>query len=131
MLKSAQQWLFGCVLVLFVMTHAGCFLLVVGAAAGAGGVAWVQGDLEKSYDASVDRVHAAAKRALKQLKLPVTQDVKDTHGAKLQSQYSDGKDVTVQIEAITEKSSRVKIRVGVFGDQERSESIRVALERYL
>jgi len=131
MLKKMKVVALGVVLLAFVVTQSGCFALVVGAAAGAGGIAWVQGVLEKNLDAPLNKVHVAAQKALKKLKLSVTQDIKDTHSAKLQSQYSDGKDVTINIEAITEKTCRVKIRVGVFGDQERSQSILDALERYL
>ena len=114
-----------------VISQSGCFALLLGAAAGAGTMAWMNGDLEYNFDASVDKAHNAALRGLKKLALPITQDHKDKHNAKIKSTYSDGKDVNVTIEAITERSSKIKIRVGVFGDQPRSEAILTAIKKYL
>mgnify|MGYP001589084206 CR=1 FL=1 len=114
-----------------VISQSGCFALLVGAAAGAGIVAWINGDLEYNFDAPLNKVHRAVLRGLKKLDLAVTQDQKDKHNAKIKSAYSDGKDVNISINAITERSSKIKIRVGVFGDQARSEAILSAIQSYL
>ncbi|OGX08155.1 MAG: hypothetical protein A2Z88_09195 [Omnitrophica WOR_2 bacterium GWA2_47_8] len=118
-----------CALFISCAATSGCFALFVGAAAGAGGIAWVQGVLEYNFDATVEKVHAASTQALKQLKLPALTDQADTHNAKLTSEYSDGKNVVIQIEAITEKTAKVKIRVGVFGDRLRSDAILSAIRK--
>lgn len=114
-----------------VVTQSGCFALLVGAAAGAGTIAFVNGDLEYNFDASVEQVHSASVRALRKLGLPVSQDVNDTHNAKIKSTYADGKDISITITALTEKSSKIQIRVGTFGDQVRSESILTTIQKYL
>ena len=114
-----------------VVTQSGCFGLLVGAAAGAGTFAFVNGDLEYNVDASVEQAHSASIRALRKLAVPVKQDVHDQHNAKIKSAYADGKDISISITALTEKSSKIQIRVGVFGDQTRSESILNTIQKYL
>jgi len=119
------------ILIISALSFSGCFALLLGAAAGAGTVAWVNGDLEVNIDAPVDKVHSATVSGLKRLKLPVTTDLKDKHNAKVRSKYSDGKDVTIDILAITERTSKIKIRVGILGDQARSEAILTSIRKYL
>ena len=63
-----------------VVTQSGCFALLVGAAAGAGTIAFVNGDLEYNFDASVEQVHSASVRALRKLGLPVSQDPEELPG---------------------------------------------------
>ena len=131
MLKQLKM--FGLMLVLgsFVITTSGCFALLVGAAAGAGGVAYVKGILEKNFDRSVAQVHRASLTALKKLKMTIHDDDVTQHNAKIKATDTDGKKVEVIIEALTEKSSKLQIRVGVFGDQEQSQSILNAIQKHL
>lgn len=131
MFKRFQTVLLLAVLSVSVVSFSGCFALLLGAAAGAGATAWANGDLEANLDVNVERAHSAAVKGLKRLELPVTTDLKDKHNAKVRSKYSDGKDVTVDIQAVTERTCRIKIRVGVFGDQARSEAIMTSIKRYL
>ena len=131
MCKNFKEIIFGIALLGLVFSQSGCVALAVGAAAGAGTFAWINGDLEYNFDASVDKVHNASVKALRKLELSISQDVKDKHNAKLKSAYSDGKDVNISITALTERSSKIKIRVGVFGDQIRSESILHEIQKYL
>ncbi len=119
------------IFMLTVPALSGCVPLMVGAAAGAGAAAWINGDLEVNFDAPVSTVHSAAIRGLRKLELPITSEDKDKHHARIRSKYSDGKDVTIDITAITERTSKVKIRVGVFGDQARSEAILTSMKKYL
>ncbi|MFA5159955.1 MAG: DUF3568 family protein, partial [Candidatus Omnitrophota bacterium] len=109
----------------------GCAPFWVGAAVGAGGIAWVNGSLERDFCFSMDRVSQASRQALKRLKLPVRDDKGDFLTTKIQSQYSDGQKIWIDIKAVTERSCKVIIRVGVFGHRSRSESILAAIIRYL
>ncbi len=106
-----------------VMTTNGCVALLFGAAAGAGGYAWAKGVLEKEFDRPVEEVHAAVLKALKKLEITVKDEDKDRLSAVTKGKFADGKNLTVHIEAVTEKKSKLKIRVGVFGDRDRSEQI--------
>jgi len=103
-----------------VMTMAGCVPLIIGAAAGVGGVAYVNGSLVRNVDEPVEKVHKAALAGLKKLGLFVTSDELDKHSSTIRAQYEDAKKVRVSIEALTEYVTQVSIRVGTFGNQDES-----------
>ena len=131
MIKHIKQLAALLFLSVVVVSQSGCFALLAGAAVGAGTIAFVNGDLEYNFDASAEKVHNASVRALRKLALPISQDVSDTHNAKIKAKYADGKEVSISIEALTEKSSKLQIRVGTFGDQTRSENILNTIQKYL
>jgi hypothetical protein len=106
-----------------VMTMAGCVPLIIGAAAGVGGVAYVNGSLVRNVDEPVEKVHKAALAGLKKLGLFVTSDELDKHSSTIRAQYEDAKKVRVSIEALTEYVTQVSIRVGTFGNQDESYAI--------
>ena len=118
-------------LLLYVVSTSGCFALIVGAAAGAGGVIWVKGSLQQEFNTSIERVHAAGVKALKKLELPVIIDRKDKLTAKLESKFADGTNVWIDMDALTAKSTKVNVRVGAMGDQVRSREIMEMIEKYL
>ncbi len=118
-------------LISVVLTQSGCFALLVGAAAGAGAAFWVNGDLETNLDASVASAHRATIAGLKRLKLPITMDKQTLHDAEIRSSYADGTSVQIVIKSITEKTSKMHIRVGTVGDQVRSEAIMNSIQKYL
>jgi len=113
-----------------VLTSSGCFLLI-GAAAGAGGYAYVRGALQKNVDSTVKKIHSSSLKALKGLDIFVTDDELNVHSAKVNGEYADGKRVIVDIEALTERSSKIKVRVGTWGDKDRSLVIIGAIEKQL
>ncbi len=131
MFKQTKNLVFATVVGIFLVMSQGCAPLVVGAAAGAGGFAFLKGNLVKNVDSSVAEVHKAALSALKNLDLFVTQDELNRHSGKIQSEYADGKKVVVVIQALTEKSSKIKIKIGVFGDQNKSITIMNAIQKKL
>jgi len=116
---------------LLIFATSGCVPLVLGAAAGAGGYAYVRGELERNFDNSVKDIHKATLRALKTQDVFVQMDELNLHSAKFRGEYEDGKSVTVNIESLTERSSKVKIRVGTFGDEVKSQGLMNAIERKL
>jgi hypothetical protein len=116
---------------LIVVNTAGCFWLVVGAAAGAGGVIWATGKLKQELNVSVDTAHKAALKALKDLELPVIVDKKDQLTVKMESEFSDGARVWIDIDSITVKSCKIEVRVGTMGDERRSREILQTIQRYL
>ena len=100
----------------------GCFALFVGAAA-ASGVVWVKGKLQQNLDAPLERVHSATLSALKKLSLPVIADRIDKSRSKVESEYSDGKHVWIQMDYLTKSATRIIIRAGTLGDETRSREI--------
>ena len=123
--------IFALMLVLSSIQLTGCFALLVGAAAGAGGIIWVKGKLEQDVNASMSKVHQASVTALKKLELPIISDKKDKMTAKIESEYSDGKHVWVDLNQISNTSTKISIRVGTLGDEVRSRQILEKILHYL
>lgn len=114
---------------LTVMT--GCVPLIVGAAAGASGVTYVRGKLERNVDHDVKHVHGATLKALKDIEVYVKTDVMGLHDAKITAEFADGKKVTINILALTERASKIRIRVGMIGDEMKSNVILNAIQKRL
>ena len=117
-------------LLVCVLANSGCFL-ILGAAAGAGGLAYIKGILEKNFDYPIKKMDKASVEGLKDLGFFVTQDELNLHSATIKAEDDEGKSITVEIEALTEKSSKLKIRVGVFGDESKSQMILNAIQARL
>lgn len=109
----------------------GCVPLVIGAAAGVSGYAWVKGELAHEFNHSAEKAHRAVSRAMRDLKLAVYEDKGDRLSAKIHAKFSDGTDVNIFIEAKTEKACVVKIRVGLLGDKEKSEMVLSVIKKRL
>ena len=109
----------------------GCIPLVVGAAGGAAGVAYVMGKSteELSYDVPV--VHRAALTAMKELGLTLSEDRADTLSAHMESEFADGASIWISLESVEESRTRVTIRVGLTGDEVRSRKILDAIKQSL
>lgn len=118
-----------CIISLF--TTAGCIPLMLGAAAGAGGVVYVKGNLEKNFDYPVADVHQASLDALKDLGLIITNDDITRHNATIDAQFDDGKKLKITITALTEKACNIKVRAGIVGDEIRAQSVMTAIENQL
>ena len=110
---------------------AGCIPLIVGAAAGAGGVIWAKGALEQELNKPMDHVYKASKAALKKLKFPITTDKKDNLSAKLESQSTDGKHIWIDLTYIAQHTTKISIRVGPLGDELQSKEISDMIAKYL
>ena len=109
----------------------GCIPLVVGAAGGAAGVAYVMGKSteELSYDMPV--VHRAALTAMKELRLTLSEDRADTLFAHMESEFADGASIWISLESVEGSRTRATIRVGRTGDEVRSRKILDTIKQYL
>ncbi len=105
------------------LSSAGCFAVAVGAVAGAGGVIWAKGALNKEYSESLEKVYRATKVAMGKLDLPLLLDRKDELSAKIESEFSDGKKIWIEVEYVSKYTTKVSIRVGTLGDELRSREI--------
>lgn len=116
-----------------VLSNQGCVALVVGAAVGAGGFAFIKGNLEQNLDHSVKEVYNASLKALDKLKIDVYKKTLETHHGVIYG-YTERQDKTrvkITIQALTEKASNIKIRVGWVGDESRSIEILEAIKKAL
>ena len=128
--KFRQSMLMLC-LSFTVVTSSGCFALLLGGAAGAAGVVYIQGILEKNFDRGLKDTHTATLKALKAEDIFVKTDELNVANSEIKGEFDDGEKIQINIDALTEKSSKVKIRVGVFGDELKSNMIMSAIEKRL
>jgi hypothetical protein len=109
----------------------GCAAVIVGGAAAAGTVAYVRGELQANVDGSIPKTAQAVNRAFTQLKFSKISEVGDALTLKIKGRTGQDEAVTVVLEKITDLSTRVRIRVGTFGDQTRSSAILEEIKRGL
>lgn len=105
-----------------VTLQSGCFA-VVAAGAGAGAVAYVRGELESSLDANFDRALRASQRTIEQLQFAKVSEKKDALVATLLARNADDKRIEIRVESEGANRARVKIRVGIIGDESLSLTI--------
>lgn len=131
MKKIIRNMVFVSFLLMVVPALSGCFWLLAGAAAGASGYAWVKGEMTKEYQVTADRLYSAALKGAREMKLAIVEEKGDRISGQVKATFSDGKSADINIEAVTERSAKLRIRVGVFGDRARSEMIFKAIEKYI
>ena len=112
------------ILMLFVsaLFISGCVAVVVGAGA-AGTVAYVRGDLEAVESKKLDDVYEATLKAVDELKLNVTKKTKDALSGVIIARDAQDKKITINLRATAEETTRVSIRVGLFGSETKSRLI--------
>lgn len=128
MLKNLVYAFVGLVLVLNV---SGCWLLVAGAAGGAGTALWLSGKLSDQVSASREVTVEAAEKALTSLNMSVTKKTAAAEVTQIISKYTDGKQVWIDIRPLTSKTTKIEIRVGAAGDEAASTKILERIKGYL
>ena len=100
----------------------GCVVAAVGIGA-AGTVAYVRGDLESVESESIDVLYEATLKALKDLELLPTRKTKDALGAEIITYDAQDKKITIRLKAEAEGTTKLSIRIGVFGSETKSRLI--------
>ncbi len=129
-MKRYLNVVLGLLLGVSLLSSQGCVLLA-GAAAGVGGYAYATGSLAKNLDSSTNEVHDAAIRGLKDIGAFVVTDNSDGKETKIHAESVDGKNIKVDIEPLTDRASKIKIRVGTFGSETESLAILKAITNRL
>jgi hypothetical protein len=106
----------------------GC--LVAAAAAGAGGVAYIKGDLEANVGASPEEVEQATQAAFKEMGITLTESESTAVDASMKGK-SSGDTIRVKAKTGEHGGSEVSVRVGTFGDESRSRAIFETIEKHL
>lgn len=120
------------IMAIFLVDICGCAALIVGTAAGAGTAVWLSEKLTQEFNSPYERTIVAAKKALLSLNLKITKESKEATVTQLKSEYTDGKDIWIDIRRVTENSTKVEIRVGaVSPDKEAATKILKRIQRYL
>ena len=102
---------------------AGCGAIVVGAAAGAGAVAYIRGELEATEEAPIGAVVKATQAAIDDLELRLTSTEADAVSGKITAETARGTDIGISLKRVNDNVTRIHIRVGVFGDEDLSRLI--------
>ncbi|UCC96788.1 MAG: DUF3568 family protein [Phycisphaerales bacterium] len=100
----------------------GCLVAAVGLGA-ASTIAYVRGDLEAVESERLDVLYEATLRAMEKLELSVTAKSKDALSAIIIARDAQDKKTTINLKAVTDETSKLSIRVGVFGSEAKSRLI--------
>jgi hypothetical protein len=93
------------------------------AAAGAGTYYYVKGDLQRNYEAPMDKTWEATIKAVEALKLSVESQKHDALTGVIKGKMADEKSFEINLKRIGDNLTEVGVRIGTFGDRERSEAI--------
>ena len=99
----------------------GCVVAAVGG--GAGTIAYIRGDLEAVEPADLDTVYKATEKAIDELELNVTKKTKDAMSVVIVARDAQDKKITIKLGATAEETTKVSIRVGLFGNETKSRLI--------
>ena len=100
----------------------GCMMVVAGAGAGAA-VAYVRGDLDANLSANLERSSTAVNRAVETLQFAKVSESKDALQAIFVARNAADKKIEIRLETGGDSLTKIKIRVGVFGDEALSVTI--------
>lgn len=100
----------------------GCLVAAVGAGA-VGTMAYIQGDLEAVESERLDVVYKATLKTVEELELNVTKKLKDAMSAVVVARDAQDRKITIKLNAAAEGTTKLSIRVGVFGNETRSRFI--------
>jgi hypothetical protein len=109
----------------------GCFWMAVGAAGGVAGAVYMMGKLKDEVNYDVSTVHKATVAALAELELNVLEDKFDKVTAHVESEFSDGEHVWIDLESLWGSRTSLTIRVSVTGNEVRARKIYDAIKRHL
>jgi hypothetical protein len=75
------------------------------------------------YPVTLDEAWQATLQALQELNLRVLSKTLDGLGGEIEAMRADQTTIHVELRPVSDKSARVSVRVGTFGDYEQSKSI--------
>jgi Protein of unknown function (DUF3568) len=111
----------------------GCILFLAGGAvaAGAGTVAYLNGELKDTESASLAAVETAAKAGLQDLQIAVIRDTRTAIDAKIYARTATDTKITITLTRQAPALTAIGIRVGTFGDEPLSRQILNKLKAHL
>lgn len=101
----------------------GCFILAVGAAAGAGAFVYVNGELKETEGVSYDTAYDATLEAMTDLQYAVVTKQKEAITAVVTARTGTDKKITVTLTKQSATTTEIQIRVGTIGDKDVSRQI--------
>jgi len=107
----------------------GC--IVFAAAAGGAGVGYAMGKAEKQYAHGVEKTFDATLAALKEANVVVYSKGADATSGKIEGTLADGKKLTIDLKAAGQGVTKVKMRIGTWGDKDRYQYIFSLIDKRL
>ena len=103
----------------------GCVVAAVGVAgaAGAGSVAYIRGELDAHLGSPFEVVAAAADKSVVQLQFYKVSETKDAFSEKIVARDAEDKKIEITAEKEADNLTKLTIRIGMFGDEEKSHAI--------
>jgi len=102
----------------------GCVALLAGAAGGAGTAVWLSGKLTQEFHTPYARTVTATESALRSLNLAINKVSREEKVTQFRSNYTDGKEIWIDVRKVTENATKVEVRVGaVNADKEAANKI--------
>ena len=91
----------------------------------AGTVAYLSGDLEAEEPHNIDAVYAAARKALEDLELSIIEHktAKDALAGTIVARDAENKEITIRLGSTAAGTTKISIRIGVFGNETKSRLI--------
>ena len=108
----------------------GCLVLAVGAA-GAGGAFYLTGDLEATIEARPEQIIAATEKAFREMDFATVSASASEVDGKAIARTATDKKITVTTKFKSEKTSKLSIRIGIFGDETLSRMILEKIKKNL
>ncbi len=109
-------------LLAFAALGSGC-VAIVAAGAGAGTGAYLRGELEATLGGNLERTNQAVAKAVQELKFVRISENKDALLALTVVRNAADQRIEIRQDVVGEKLTRVRIRVGVFGDEKLSRTL--------
>ena len=112
-----------------ILIHTGCYPLIIGAAAGAGGMAYAKGNIKTNFDKPLEKTHKAVVEGLKDSGVFITEDSLGVAESRVVGEFEDGEDVVVHLKPLTKNTTKVFLRVGLIGNEDRSMALMDAIKK--
>lgn len=104
------------------LVTSGCLAVAAGAGAGAT-VAYVRGDLDVTLNANIDRSLFAVNEAVRQLQFAKVSERKDALQAIVIARNVSDKKIEMRLDKLAQDATKLKIRVGTFGDEALTQAV--------
>jgi hypothetical protein len=101
--------------IMYLGISSGCIALVIGAGAGAGTFAYVNGKLSRTYQANYETTYAVIKGILEDMKQPILEEKTDGTQTTIRSQRVDETPMTINVRIIDPVWTEVSVRTGHIG----------------
>ena len=103
------------IVIMHLLLSTGCIALVIGAGAGAGTFAYVDGQLSRTYQANYETTYLVCKGILQDMKQPILEEKTDGTQTTIKSQRVDETPLTIKVRIIDPDWTEVSIRTGYIG----------------